>query len=116
MATELQTLDDARVLRLFRDLFGATYDEVEGTGISRSTWVRIESREERTHRPGVEKRLQLIRALIEIVGQRSFVEVRTWVDRPLRGVNRTPRQLALSSTGLGYLVSRLRSQGEQTAT
>lgn len=41
------------------------------------------------------------------------IEVRTWVDRPLRGVNRTSRRLALSSTGLGYLVSRLRSQGEQ---
>jgi len=116
MQTELQVLDDAEVLRLFRDLFGATYDEVEGTGISRSTWVRIENGQERVHRLGVQKRLDLIRALMEIVGQRPYIQARTWVDRPLRGVNRTPRQLALSPTGLGYLVSRLRSQGEQTAT
>lgn len=116
MATELQTMEDAQVLRMFRDLFAATLDEVESTGISRSTWVRIESGQERTRRPGVQQRLDLIRALMEIVGQRPYIQARTWVDRPLRGVNRTPRQLALSPTGLGYLVSRLRSQGEQTAT
>ncbi|MGQ0568842.1 MAG: hypothetical protein ACT4P5_04810 [Armatimonadota bacterium] len=116
METRLQIRDDAQVLRLFRDLFAITLDQVDGTGISRSTWVRIESGEEHTHRPGVQQRLDLIRALMEIVGQRPYIEARTWVDRALRGVNRTPRQLALSPTGLGYLVSRLRSQGEQTAT
>ncbi len=62
MATELQTMEDAQVLRTFRDLFAATLDEVESTGISRSTWVRIESGQERTHRPGVQQRLNLIRA------------------------------------------------------
>lgn len=116
MRPELRTLDDAQILRLFRELFAATLDEVESTGISRSIWVRIESGQERTHRPGVRQRLDLIRVLTEIVGQRPYIQARTWVDRPLRGVNRTPRQLALSPTGLGYLVSRLRSQGEQTAT
>ncbi|HEV8340619.1 MAG TPA: hypothetical protein VGR25_13340 [bacterium] len=116
MPAKPQTMDDARVLRLFRDLFAATLDEVEGTGISRSTWVRIESGEERIHRPGVQRRLDLIRALLEIAGQRPYLETRVWMHRALRGVNRTPRELALSPSGLGYLVSRLRSQDEQTAT
>lgn len=116
MRAELRTLDDAQVLRLFRDLFGITLDEIDRTGISRSTWVRIESGEERTHRPGVQQRLESIRAIMEMVGHLPYFEARTWVDRPLRGINRTPRQLALSPTGLGYLVSRLRSRGEQTAT
>jgi len=116
MRAELRTLDDAQVLRLFRDLFGITLDEIPRSGISRSTWVRIESGEERTHRRGVQRQLELIRALMEMVGHLPYLEACAWVDRPLRGVNRTPRQLVLSPTGLGYLVSRLRSRGEQLAT
>lgn len=116
MRADARIVDDAQVLRLFRDLFGITLDEIERSGISRSTWVRIESGEERTHRPAVRRRLELIRALMEMVGHLPYLEARAWVDRPLRGVNRTPRQLVLSPTGLGYLVSRLRSRGEQTAT
>lgn len=116
MRAELRTLDDAQVLRLFRDLFGITLDEVDRTGISRSTWVRIESREERTHRLGVQRQLELIRNLMEMAGQRPYVEARGWVERPLRGINRSPRRLVLSPTGLGYLVSHLRSRGEQVAT
>lgn len=116
MRAELRTPDDAQVLRLFRDLFSITLDETERSGISRSTWVRIESGEERTHRPAVQRQLELIRALMEMVGHLPYLEARAWVDRPLRGVNRTPRQLVLSPTGLGYLVSRLGTRGEQIAT
>ncbi|MBI3997788.1 MAG: hypothetical protein HY355_02055, partial [Armatimonadetes bacterium] len=62
MVVRATELTDARVLQLFREVFEITYDEVTQTGISRSTWVRIERGEEREHTAGVVRKLQQIRA------------------------------------------------------
>lgn len=117
MVVRVTELTDARLLQLFREVFEITYDDVTRTGVSRSTWVRIERGEEREHTAGVERRLQQIRALMAIVGQMPYLEAKEWAIRPLRGLGgKAPRHLVLSQTGLGYLLSRLRSRGELVAT
>lgn len=50
LTAEPQT--DAELLRDFRDLFRLTLDEVDRTGISRRTWARIESGDERAQAKG----------------------------------------------------------------
>jgi hypothetical protein len=109
MATRVQA--DADLLRDFRDLFRLTLDEVDATGISRSTWARIEQESETSHRPGVAKRIEVIRRLMEQVGQMPYREARAWAIRPLPRRGKSPRDLISTSLFginevLRYLASR----------
>ena len=83
---------DAALLRDFRDLFRLTLGEVEAMGISRSTWARIEQGIQ-TRRPGVAKRIEVIRRLMERVGQMPYREARTWAIHPLQHRGKSPRDL-----------------------
>jgi hypothetical protein len=105
------TYTDAQLLQDFRDLFRLTLDEVEGTGISRSTCARIEQGIETTHRPGVEKRLVVIRRLMDEIGRMPYREARAWAVRPLPRKKETPRDIVAASvfglnTALQYLAAR----------
>ncbi len=109
-------LSDADLLRSVRDLFQLTLDDVAISGISRRTWARIEAGEEREHTPGVQKRLRVLRDIMEIVNQWPYAYARRWAVTPLRGRSKAPRDLVQTVVGMGYLRSLLRSAGEQTAT
>jgi hypothetical protein len=99
---------DAAVLRDFRDLFRLTLDEVEATGLSRSTWARIEASETADRRPGVVKRLRVFRTLLEYVGRMPYSEARAWAIRPLPHRRKTPRDVILSGLGgCNYLIAEL---------
>lgn len=108
-----RTYTDAAVLQDFRDLFRLTLDEVEATGLSRSTWGRIEAGEPGDRRPGVVKRLAVFRTLLECVGQMSYPEARAWAVRPLPHRKKTPRDIVLSGVGgSNYLIAELVGQQE----
>lgn len=105
---------DADLLRDFRDLFRLTLDEVDRTGISRRTWARIESGEEREHRPGVQAKVHQIRTLMQLLSEMPYGQVRQWAGHSLRGVGRSPRSLVRTSTlGLNTLIRHLVAQQEQ---
>lgn len=87
---------DAELLRNFRDLFRLTLDEVEATGISRSTWARIEQGLESEHRPGPVKRVQQIRRLMAVIGRMPYLEARAWAVRSINRRGKTPRDLIMS--------------------
>lgn len=108
------TYTDAAVLRDFRDLFRLTLDEVEATGLSRSTWARIEAGDTADRRPGVVKRLAVFRTLLTYVGRMSYTEARAWAVRPLPHRKKTPRDIILSGLGgSNYLIHELVGQVEQ---
>jgi hypothetical protein len=105
------TYTDAQLLSDFRDLFRLTLDEVEATGISRSTWARIEQGLETSHRPGVEKRLHVIRLLMQQIGQMPYRDAREWAVQPLPRRTKSPRDLVTSSLfGLNTLLRHLAAQ------
>lgn len=105
---------DEELLRDFRDLFRLTLDEVDRTGISRRTWARIESGDEREHRPGVQAKVQQIRILMQLLSELPYGQVRQWAGRPLRGIGKAPRSLIrTSSLGLNALIRHLVAQQEQ---
>jgi len=111
--TAIRTYTDAAVLQDFRDLFRLTLDQVEATGVSRSTWGRIEAGAPGDRRPGVIKRLAVFRTLLEYVGQMSYPEARAWAVRPLPHRKRTPRDVILSGVGgSNYLIAELVGQQE----
>jgi hypothetical protein len=109
------TLSDADLLRSVRDLLQLTLDDVASSVISRRTWARIEAGEEREHPPGVQKRLGVLRDIMQIVNQWPYAYARRWAVTPLRGRGKAPRDLVQTVVGMGYLRSLLRSAGEQTA-
>jgi len=107
------TYTDAAVLRDFRDLFRLTLDEVEATGLSRSTWARIEAGDTADRRPGVVKRLAVFRTLLEYAGRMSYTEARAWAVRRLSHRKKTPRHIILSGPdGSNYLITELVGQEE----
>jgi|SRR5579864_146625 len=117
LAMAVSTYTDARVLRDFRDLFGLTLDDVEAQGISRATWARIEQGLEISHRPGVAKRIAVIRALMEQVGTMTYREAREWAGRPLRGRGKSPSDFVKSSfLGLNTIRRHLASQQDFVAS
>ncbi len=96
---------DTNLFKEFRDLFQPTLDHVATTSVSRATWPRIESGEERQHSPSVQQGLQRLRYLMRLVGRMPYTEVRPWATRRLRGVfSRTSRDLARTVLGLNYLL------------
>jgi len=112
MAT-VTSYTDAAILGDVRDLFRLTLDEVEATGLSRSTWARIESGDSADRRPGVVKRLAVFRTLLEHVGRMSYPEARAWALRPLPHRRKTPRDIMLSGPGgSNYLIRELVGQLE----
>jgi hypothetical protein len=117
MAMAVSTYTDARVLRDFRDLFGLTLDDVEVQGISRATWARIEQGLEISHRPGVARRIAVIRSLMEEVGKMSYRDAREWATRPLRGRGKSPSDLVKSSLlGLNTVRRHLAAQQDFVAS
>jgi hypothetical protein len=115
MSTVVQT--DADLLRDFRDLFRLTLDEVDPTGISRSTWARIEQGVETSHRPGVAKRIEVIRRLMERVGQMPYREARTWAVQPLPRSRKSPRDLITAGLfGINEVLRHLASQHDFVVT
>lgn len=110
------TYTDAAVLRDFRDLFRLTLEEVEATGLSRSTWARIEAGDESDRREGVQKRLRVFRNLLSLVGKMSYTEARAWAVRPLPHRKKTPRDIILSGiSGSNYLIAALVGREETVA-
>lgn len=117
MVMAVSTYTDAQVLRDFRDLFALTLEDVEAQGISRATWARIEQGLEVGHRPGVAKRIETIRALMEQVGKMSYREARGWANRPLRGRGKSPSDLVKSSIfGLNTIRRHLAAQQDFVAS
>lgn len=113
----VSTYTDAQVLRDLRDLFGLTLDDVEVQGISRATWARIEQGLETAHRPGVAKRIEVIRGLMDEVGKMPYRVAREWATRPLRGRGKSPRELVRSSLfGLNTIRRHLAAQQDFVAS
>ncbi len=116
-AMEMRVQTDADLLRDFRDLFRLTLDEVDATGISRSTWARIEQGLETSHRPGVAKRIEVIRRLMEQVGRIPYREARVWAIQPLPRRGKSPRDLiAASLFGINEVLRHLASQRDFVVT
>ncbi len=115
METRVQT--DADLLRDFRDLFRLTLDEVDATGISRSTWARTEQGIETSHRPGVAKRIEVIRRLMERVGQMPYREARAWAIQPFPRRGKSPRDLIMAGLfGINEVLRHLASQRDFVVT
>ena len=102
---------DAAVLRVFRDLFRLTLGEVEVTGISRSTWARIEQGSKTSRRRGVARRVEAIRRLMERVGRMPYRDARTWAIHPLPHRGKSPRDLIMTSPfGINEILRHVASQ------
>jgi hypothetical protein len=84
MSMAVTAYTDAQLLRDFRDLFRLTPEEAAATGISAETWLAIENGAKGgAHRPGVEGKLQQLRALMDVVGAMPYSTARAWALTPL---------------------------------
>ena len=115
MARETMTLvrtRDQELVEDFRKVFDLTHEELaRATGISVSTWERIErgaTDRDRTSR-GVRNTLESIQEIMSYLYPIRFGDLRRWA---VQGGRRSPKELMRRVGGFGQLLQQLRSQGD----
>ena len=103
---------DRELVREFRKVFDLTHEDLARvTGISVSTWERIErgatDRDRATR--GVRSTLESIQEMMSYLDPIPYGELRRWATH---GGRRSPRDLMHRPGGFGQLLQQLRAQGD----
>jgi len=105
---------DQELVRAFRALFELTHDELARvTGISVSTWERVERGETERARAsrGIRGALETIEEIMTYLDRIPYGDLRRWAARGAAS-RRSPIDLVHRVGGVGQLLQQLRAQGD----